>query len=75
MPRRYAFRYMEVKVLDTSSKYRIVLEDVSCTSVTSGDISKVAKLPEMDADLAEMDRIALRTMQGCMQKGIELKKD
>lgn len=71
MPRRYAFRYMEVKVLDTSSKYRIVLEDVSCTAVSSGDISKVAALPDMDSDLLEMDRIALRTMQGCMQKGYE----
>lgn len=71
MPRRYAFRYMEIKVIDTSSKYRIILEDVSCTAVSSGDISKVTPLPEIDADLAEMDRIALKTMQGCMQKGFE----
>lgn len=71
MPRRYAFRYMEVTVLDTSSKYKIVLEDVSCTTVTSADISKVMPLPEMDEDLIQMDRIALKTMQGCMQKGFE----
>lgn len=72
MPRRYAFRYMEIKVIDTSSKYKVVLEDVLCTSVTSGDISKVTPLPsDMEADLIEMDKIALRTMQGCMQKGYE----
>lgn len=71
MPRRYAFRYMEVKVIDTSPKYKVVLEDVSCTAVTSADISKVTPLSGIDADLIEMDKIALRTMQGCMQKGYE----
>ncbi len=72
MPRRYAFRYMEVHVLDTSSKYRVVLEDVSCTSVSSGDLTKVTPLPAgLDTDLVKMDRIALKTMQGCMQKGYE----
>ena len=34
-------------------------------------MSKVAALPVLDEDLAEMDRVALRTMQGCMQKGFE----
>ncbi len=71
MPRRYAFRYMEVRVLDTSSKYKILLSDVSCTAVTSADLSKVDPLPAMDADLVKMDQIALKTMQGCMQKGFE----
>ena len=71
MPRRYAFRYMELKVIDTSSKYRVVLEEVLCTAVTSADLSKVAELPELDEDLKEMDKVALRTMQGCMQKGFE----
>ncbi len=72
MPRRYAFRYMEIKVIDTSPKYKVVLEDVLCTAVTSGDISKVTHLPsDMEIDLVEMDKIALRTIQGCMQKGYE----
>lgn len=71
LPRRYAFRYMEIKIIDTSSKYRVVLETVTCTAVTSADITKVEMLPALDEDLAEMDRIALRTMQGCMQKGFE----
>lgn len=71
MPRRYAFRYMGVKVLDTSSKYKVVLEDVECTAVSSGDMSQVAPLPTIAEDLIEMDKIALRTMQNCMQKGYE----
>lgn len=71
MPRRYAFRYMEVKVLDTSSKYRVVLEEVSCTAVSSGDLSAVQSLPEMDEDLVKMDRVALKTMQDCMQRVFE----
>lgn len=71
MPRRYAFRYMEVKVIDTSAKYKVVLEDVSCTAVSSADLAKVSPLPEMEEDLVKMDRVALKTMQDCMQKGFE----
>lgn len=72
LPRRYAFRYMEIKVIDTSTKYRVVLEDISCTAVTSADLSMIEALPEqLDQDLKQMDAVALRTMQGCMQKGFE----
>lgn len=71
LPRRYAFRYMEVQVLDTSAKYKVVLENVSCIAVTSADISKVEKLPEMEEDLIKMDQVALKTMQDCMQLGFE----
>ena len=28
LPRRYAFRYLELKVMDTSPKYQVLLSDV-----------------------------------------------
>lgn len=71
MPRRYAFRYMEIKVIDTSAKYKVLLEDVSCTAVSSVELSQAKELPKLDEDLIKMDRVALKTMQDCMQKGFE----
>jgi len=71
MPRRYAFRYMEIKVLDTSPKYQIVIEDVNCTSVSSADMSAITPLPEMDEDLIKMDKIAIKTLQDCMHSVFE----
>ena len=72
LPRRYAFRYMELKVMDTSPKYQILLSDVSCDTVTSGDMSQVEPLNEnVPEDLKRIDAIALKTMEDCMQSVFE----
>lgn len=60
MPRRYAFRYMEIKVVDTSPKYEIVIEDVNCMAVSSADMSTVSPLTEMAQDLVKMDKVSLK---------------
>lgn len=71
-PRRYAFRYIEIKVLDTSPKYQLVLEHIECETVTSANRSKVEALPDNTPDnLKKMDNIALKTMEDCMQKVFE----
>lgn len=71
LPRRYAFRYMEVFVKDTSPKYKILIEDVICNAVSSGDMNSVEEVKGIDEDLIKMDMIALRTLQGCMQSVFE----
>ncbi len=35
LPRRYAFRYMELEVIDTSRKWELVLEDAECRAVSA----------------------------------------
>lgn len=72
LPRRYAFRYVELKVLDTSPKYQVIVEHMECETVTSADRSAVAELPECVPDsLKRMDAVALKTMEDCMQKVFE----
>lgn len=72
MPRRYAFRYLEIKVMDTSPKYQLVIEKAECDTVTSADKNSVAPLclnvPER---LRKMDEVSLKTMEDCMQKVFE----
>lgn len=71
LPRRYAFRYLEVTVLDTSPKYRVELGGVVCTAVTSGDRAAVPPLKTRDPELAALDRVSLKTMEDCMQSVFE----
>lgn len=71
LPRRYAFRYLEIEVIDTSPKYRVVLSDVVCESVSSADPGKVTPLKTTDPELIALDRISLKTMQDCMQSVFE----
>lgn len=67
LPPRYAFRYMELTVIDTSAKYKVILSDVSCKSVSSTDMSIVPALKIDDPDLVQMDKVSLKTMQNCTQ--------
>ena len=71
LPRRYAFRYMQIVVLDTSPCYSINITDVHCTSVSSADISTVAELSLTDKELIDIDRVSVRTMAECMQDVFE----
>ncbi|HZG86584.1 sugar hydrolase [Paenibacillus sp.] len=68
MPRRYSFRYLKVEVVDASRKYTATFSDFVCVSVSSADRSAVPPLPaDVPDDLRTMDRIALKTLEDCMQ--------
>lgn len=67
LPRRYAFRYLELYVIDTSPKYKLMISDVECESVTSADSGRVLPFKTADPELALIDRISCKTMESCMQ--------
>lgn len=72
LPRRYAFRYLKVIVQAASPKYKIMFEEIYCTSVSSADPSVINPLPgHLPADLLAMDRIGIKTLQDCMQTVFE----
>ena len=67
MPRRYAFRYIEFEVLDTSHQFQLVIENVSCRTVTSADMKKITELECNDTELIKIDEVAINTLKDCMQ--------
>ena len=71
LPRRYAFRYMEIEAIDTSLKWQLVVEDVSCTSVSAVRIEDVEPVKSDDEMIRRLDRVSLRTLQNCMQSVFE----
>ncbi len=71
LPRRYAFRYVRVEVLDISSKYTLVLEDAICDAVSSADDRVLKPYDTHDPQLQQLDAIACRTLRGCMQSVFE----
>lgn len=73
LPRRYAFRYMEIKVIDVSLKYSLVVKGVSMSAVSAvlmNDAPKLAGM-EMEAIYQEIDKVSVRTLHNCMQKVFE----
>jgi len=71
MPRRYAFRYVRIEVLDISSKYTLVLADAVCDAVSSADDAALAPYHTEDTQLRQLDAIACRTLHNCMQSVFE----
>ncbi len=71
LPRRYAFRYLKITVLNTSPKYRLVIRRAECETVTSADDALLPAFSPRDTQLAGIYRMCLRTLRGCMQDVFE----
>lgn len=71
LPRRYAFRYLEIEAIDTSMKWQMVVEDVTCVSVSSVSMDEVKPFESSDEMLCALDQVSLRTLMNCMQSVFE----
>lgn len=68
MPRRYAARYVVIKVMATPQT--VSLFDFAFTAVTSADDNKPEPVA-LDSELASIDTVALNTLKNCMQRVFE----
>lgn len=71
IPRRYAFRFLQVEVIDTSPKYQIRFSDIICKAVSSVDMQSVVAISSNNDRLLAIDQAAVRTLQNCMQEVFE----
>lgn len=71
MERRYAFRYVELEVLDISSKFMLTLKNASCRAVSSAGEEMVKEFHTSDDLKKSLDKIACRTLHNCMQTVFE----
>ncbi|MFC0560563.1 alpha-L-rhamnosidase-related protein [Halalkalibacter alkalisediminis] len=70
-PRRYSFRYLKVEILDTSVKYNVAFDEVTCETVTSADSSTLTELHHHDRELQQIDAVSIKTLEDCMQDVFE----
>lgn len=71
LPRRYAFRYLQIEVLDVSSKYKLIIQEAFCTAVTSADERALRPYAPQDERLARLDAVGCHTLLECMQDVFE----
>ena len=67
LTRRYAFRYLEIKVLDVSPKYSLVINNVTGTSVSAVEKEEIQPVSAKEPILQEIDKVSIRTLRNCMQ--------
>jgi hypothetical protein len=70
IPRRHAFRYVKVEVIDTSATFQVRFRNVHATAVTS--VSSIPRpLASGDELLDRIDAVGLATLRDCMQTVFE----
>jgi hypothetical protein len=71
MPRRYAFRYVKVEIIDTSPNFGVRFKQVQAHALTSAQKQPApldSQIPEL---LRRIDEVSLATLRDCMQTTFE----
>jgi len=69
MPRRYAARYIKIKVMATPKS--LTLSDFKFKSVSSAVSSQLIKIKNPDDEFTTIDSVAVNTLKNCMQRVFE----
>lgn len=67
--RRYSFRYLKLKVWDTSQKYKVVFKNFNINTVSA--VENKEFLISEDEELNKIAKISTRTLRNCMQEVYE----
>lgn len=70
LPRRYAFRYVRIRVMEHSGNYTIRLNRLVLKSVSSADDSTLLPFPGREED-RKLDAVSVHTLHECMQTVFE----
>ena len=71
LPRRYAFRYVKVEVIDTSPNYAIRLDRVQATALSSAGAEPPPLGKATPELLRQIDAVSIATLRDCMQTVFE----
>jgi hypothetical protein len=72
LPRRYAFRYLRIHVVDTSPKYKVKFSNVVCHAVSAVDPQTSLQMYDFgDPLLQSLDTNSIFTLRDCMQTVFE----
>lgn len=71
LPRRYSFRYVEIKVMDTSPKWKVVFHDAYAIASSAVDETALPKLEVADDLLQRIYDTSVKTLADCMQDVFE----
>lgn len=71
LPRRYAFRYVELTVIDTSPKWAVQFKQPEVITESSADPTKLPSVKLADPELQRIYEVSVKTLQDCMQEVFE----
>jgi hypothetical protein len=70
-PRRYAFRYLKLEVIDTSPNFKVRFDDVRAVALTSAGADPPPLGAGVPEPLRRIDAVSIATLRDCMQTVFE----
>ncbi|GAF41715.1 alfa-L-rhamnosidase [Agrilactobacillus composti DSM 18527 = JCM 14202] len=71
LDRRYACRYVAIKVIDTSPKWQVQFSNPKFIAESSVTMTQVKPVKTGDLELDKIDAVSLKTLHDCMQDVFE----
>lgn len=71
LPRRYAFRYLKITMMDTSPKYKLTVNHAECMAQSSAYMRDAKEYKSEDEMLNKIYAAGVRTLHNCMQDVFE----
>jgi len=71
MPRRYAFRYVKLEIVDTSPNYAVRIAQIKATALSSAGADPPPLPENVPALLRQIDKVSVATLRDCMQTVFE----
>ena len=68
--RRYAFRYVKIRILSVSDNYSVIIRSLKADTVTSADDANLYT-PELNREDEKLYAVSVRTLRSCMQEVFE----
>ncbi|KAI0008267.1 alpha-L-rhamnosidase [Xylariaceae sp. FL0662B] len=72
LPRRYAFRFLRIDIVDTSLMYKVAFSNIKCDHVSAISQDHKLVIPQFkDPLLQDIDHVSISTLRDCMQTVFE----
>lgn len=71
LPRRYSCRYVELKVIDTSPKWKASFNNPSFVATSSVSLDQLKPITTSDNELNAIYNVSVKTLMDCMQTVFE----
>ncbi len=72
LPRRYAFRFLRIDIIDTSMKFKVAFSNIRCEHVSAISQDHQLDMPGFkDSLLHDIDHVSISTLRDCMQTVFE----
>ena len=71
LPRRYSFRYAEIKIIDTSPKWQVVFSNPKVVTERCVDNNQLQKMTLEDPKLQAIYDVGVKTLHDCMSDVFE----